>query len=128
MFGFGRRVAVAAPNTTAAGTVGGYTAQTVMVAAPDTPAINRVLALQGAIGAGLAGHSGLVVGHDRGAPERSFTGPIAGAPGRTTAAAMGAVRGLPSSIQLGQAEYADSGSIGPADPRAALLWDRMNQA
>jgi len=125
MFGFGRKPARSAP----AATPHGYVAQTVLVAAPDYATLNRLGALHDSIANQLNGNNGSVVGHDYGAPERTLTGPVRGVEGHTPAVSIGAVKGLPGSVQLPQQEYTDAaGSNAAVDPRAAMLWDRMNQA
>jgi hypothetical protein len=107
----------------------GYQAQTALVARPDTAAIGRVLDLQAAIGRGLAGHSGAIVGHDNSAPERTLTGPVASRAAGGPSDAIAAVQGLPAGVPIGQPEYADAGGTNSkVDPRSAILWNRMQNS
>lgn len=105
----------------------GFHTETVLVADRDTSAEDRLSTLTATIGAGLSGQAGTIVGHDRGGPERSLTGPVP-AYGGAAADAMANVIQPPANLRMEQADYQNSlGTDIAADPVKSLLWDRISQ-
>lgn len=120
---FGRPTRTAVPPGDPAGHVPrGFTAETVLVALPDTRAINYVGALGTVLGRGLAGHAGTPYGYDGGDPMVTLTGPVPGRP--TPTAAYAKIAGPNPAKPIPQ--YSDLALTDPAlDPYMALLWQRM---
>lgn len=97
------------PRMPAGGTVGVYAAP-VATAAPDTVNINRDRAIRRMIGRGLQGHSGTVIGYDRGDPANSITAVMAPMHSPTQAIAQ---VGAKDQILLAQPEIYDQASNDP---------------
>ena len=96
-----------------------------LAAAPDTANLNRLAALNAAIGRGLNGGNGNVVGYDKGDPAYTFNGPVAAAP--SVARAIGKVAAGPGNIYLPTPGFSEAVSTNPdLDPYNAALLARMN--
>lgn len=96
-----------------------------LAAAPDTANLDRLAALQAAIGRGLNGGDGCVVGYDKGNPAYTFTGPVAATP--SVARAIGSVSAGPGNVYLPTPGFSESVSTNPdLDPYNAALLARMN--
>lgn len=110
------------------GVPAGYHVERVLVADRDTRTADYLAGLQGMIGDQLGGRSGRIVGHDRGAPERSLTGAVAGYHDATASAIAGVIQ-APENLRMGgPPEYGDSLGVDPAsDPIKSLLYSRIQQ-
>jgi hypothetical protein len=123
MFGR-RRQQITARQDPAGHEVGGLVAVTTLEARPDTATLRRLAALNGSIGRGLAGGSGLAIGYDRGDPATTLTAAVSGIPQPTDA--LAAIVGSKSLQALPTPEYADVAMTDPSlDPFQVALWRRM---
>lgn len=98
-------------------------AETVAVAAPDSATMIRAHRIDAAAARPMRGTNG-VIGHDRGAPEVSYTGPVPAA----VQVQHGRIIAAPADVPYMPPAYQDAVAPAPElGPLATLQFQRMNR-